>query len=126
VNNAYFYLGSHTFTHEDLNNCSYTDAYSELIYNRNFATAAGWSNLPTWSNFSMVSPGISGVFNGDALKAFVDAGYSSIVGDTSRPNIGNPINSRWPWITSISSSNYEGFSVIPRFPTAIYFNSSVR
>ncbi|KAJ3403947.1 hypothetical protein HDV05_007446, partial [Chytridiales sp. JEL 0842] len=83
VNASEFFMSSHTFTHEILNNCSYSDAYNELTTNRNFAQASGWTGKPFWSNFSMVTTGISGIWNGDAIRAMFDSGIFSIVGDTS-------------------------------------------
>jgi hypothetical protein len=119
-----FYLGSHTFTHENLNDCSYQDAMNELLYNLNFADAAGWTGQPYYSRTSIVTPAISGLWNGDALKALVDNGYTSLVGDSSRENTINPQDSYWPFVTTLESSNYDGFRIIPRSPTVIYFNSS--
>ncbi|KAJ3416331.1 hypothetical protein HDV05_002271 [Chytridiales sp. JEL 0842] len=121
---ANYFLSSHTFTHEDLNNCSYRDAFNEVNINRQFARGVGWESKPWFSSHSMVSPGISGVFNGDALRAFTAAGLTSVVGDITRPAINNNTNIRWPWISSIATSNFAGFHVIPRAATAIYYNCS--
>ena len=119
-----YFLGSHTFTHEDLNNCTLKDAQSELSYNLNFADAVGWTGQPFYSRTAMVTPHVSGVWNKDALTALVGHGYTSVVGDTSRVNTMNPQNPYWPFITTLASSNYAGFRLIPRSPTTIYFNSS--
>jgi hypothetical protein len=124
ANQAKYYLNSHTFTHEDLNNCSYRDAFNEIRVNQNFAKGVGFDTKSYWSKHAIVSPGISGVFNADALQAFVDAGITSVVGDITRNNINNDTNIHWPFITSLASSNYAGFTIIPRAATAIYYNCS--
>ncbi|KAJ3411846.1 hypothetical protein HDV05_001635 [Chytridiales sp. JEL 0842] len=123
-NASQFYMSSHTFTHEILNNCSYSDAYNELTTNQNFAKASLWMGKAYWSNRTMVTTGISGIWNGDAIRAMFDAGIVSIVGDTSRPNIGNDTSIHWPFITTQESSNYAGLTVVPRSPSTIYYNCS--
>jgi hypothetical protein len=123
-NAAKYFLNSHTFTHEDLNNCSYRDAFNEIRVNQNFAKAVGFDTQPFWSKHAIVSPGISGVFNADALQAFLDAGITSVVGDITRTNINNDTNVHWPFITSLQSSNFAGFTIIPRAATSIFFNCS--
>jgi uncharacterized protein involved in tellurium resistance len=123
-NQAKFFLNSHTFTHEDLNNCSYRDAFNEIRVNQNFAKGAGFDTKSYWSKHAIVSPGISGVYNADALQAFVDAGITSVVGDITRTNITNLENIHWPFITTKKSSNFDGFTIIPRAATAIYYNCS--
>ncbi|KAJ3315536.1 hypothetical protein HDU76_002165 [Blyttiomyces sp. JEL0837] len=134
-----FYLNHHTFSHEskilvplskfyanteNLNNCSYYDAYNELQSNIYIAQVAGWTGQPYWSGHSMVTPSISGLFNGDALKALYDLGIRSIQGDTTRLNTLNSTNYYWPMITSKASSNFDGMIVIPRSATRIYYNCS--
>ncbi|KAJ3403122.1 hypothetical protein HDV05_008046 [Chytridiales sp. JEL 0842] len=123
TNQEQYFLGSHTFTHEDLNNCTYRDAFNEITVNQNFARGVGFDTKPNWSKHSLVSPGISGIFNGDAIRAWRDAGLTSVVGDITRPNINNP-NPYWPFITTDASSNNPGFTVIPRASTNIFFNAS--
>ncbi|KAJ3406364.1 hypothetical protein HDV05_006059, partial [Chytridiales sp. JEL 0842] len=118
-NQDQYFLASHTFTHQDLNNCTYQDALNEITVNANFASGVGF----TFSQTSMITPSTSGILNGDALRAMTDAGVSSTVGDVYRPNINNP-NPHWPFTTSISSSNFAGFTVLPRVGTQIYADTS--
>ncbi|KAJ3396141.1 hypothetical protein HDV05_003218, partial [Chytridiales sp. JEL 0842] len=120
-NQDQYFLSSHTFTHEDLNNCTYRDAFNEITVNQNFARGVGFDTKPNWSKHSLVSPGISGIFNGDAIRAWRDAGLTSVVGDITRPSINNP-NPYLPYTTTTESSNNPGFTVIPRASTHIYFN----
>ncbi|KAJ3402795.1 hypothetical protein HDV05_008230 [Chytridiales sp. JEL 0842] len=124
TNQAQYFWNSHSFTHEDLNNCTYRDAFNEITVNQNFAKGIQLDSKSYFSKHSIVSPAISGVFNGDAIRAFKDAGITSVVGDITRPNINNNTNPHWPFITSMESSNNAGFTIIPRAATAIYFNCS--
>jgi hypothetical protein len=123
-NKNQFFLGSHTTTHENLDLCSYTDAYNELTVNKNFAAAAGWSKLKTYSETAIVTPGISGLFSADALKALKTAGYVSVVGDTSRPKTINLDNPYWALASTAEKNGLDGMLFIPRDPTNIYFNTS--
>ncbi|KAJ3403100.1 hypothetical protein HDV05_008050, partial [Chytridiales sp. JEL 0842] len=117
-----FFFGSHTFTHEDLNNCTYRDVYNEISINQNFARGAEMEGKSFWSSHAMVTPGISGVFSSDALQALRDRSITSVVGDTTRTNINNAENRHWPFFTTTASSGFSGYTIIPRFATAIYFN----
>ncbi|KAJ3402432.1 hypothetical protein HDV05_008523, partial [Chytridiales sp. JEL 0842] len=124
TNKSDFFLSSHTFTHEDLTLASYQDTYGEITVNQNFVRATQLDDKDVWSSRTIVSPAITGIFNGDALQALTDANITSMMGDTSRPNIVNSTNPRWPYITSLESSNFEGFTIIPRSATSIYYNCS--
>ncbi|KAJ3343841.1 hypothetical protein HDU83_005446 [Entophlyctis luteolus] len=116
---------SHTFTHEILNNNSYSDTLTEM--NMNFRMAS--SNFldlvgkQYWSNNTLVTPGISGLFNGDALRALYDFGVKGAVGDSSRPptlNSNRPLY--WPMTTTAAANGFDGFTVVPRQSLNIYFN----
>ncbi|KAJ3317489.1 hypothetical protein HDU76_001159 [Blyttiomyces sp. JEL0837] len=124
ANASYFYLNHHTFSHENLNNCSYSDAFHEIQSNYWMAVTAGWVGQPYWSNHSMVTPSISGLFNGDALKALWDFGIRSIQGDITRVNTLNDTNYYWPMVTSVATSNFGGMTVLPRSATRVYYNCS--
>ncbi|KAJ3098676.1 hypothetical protein HDU97_003793 [Phlyctochytrium planicorne] len=121
-----FYWCSHTFTHEILNNCTYSDAYKEIQFNQKLAKSLGLTlagNLASYSPGSMVTPGISGIFNGDALKALTDLGVKASVGDSSRPKVQNPANPFWwPMFTTVADNGFANFVVIPRQSLNIFFN----
>jgi hypothetical protein len=122
VNN--FYLGSHTWSHEIMNNISLNDARNENTATKQFAQVAGFANSSSWSSRGMVTPGISGVFNGDALLAISEAGWTSITGDNSRKNLLNTTNEFWPYVSTKAINNFDGMVVIPRYATRVYFNCS--
>ncbi|KAJ3126143.1 hypothetical protein HK098_007854 [Nowakowskiella sp. JEL0407] len=121
----YFWL-SHTFTHENLNEATSYDTTAELTTNAKIAGAGllGMINQPYFSKKSLVTPQISGVFNADALKSIAAFGITSIVGDTSRSNLLSPYGNWFPFKTTLNSSNYDGFTIITRSPTEIYYHCS--
>ncbi|KAJ3012907.1 UNVERIFIED_CONTAM: hypothetical protein HDU68_000966, partial [Siphonaria sp. JEL0065] len=126
VTNKFFWV-SHTFTHEIFNNNTYSDVTNEITFNFNLASKKYWGldGQPFWSNNSIVTPGISGIFNGDALKALSDFGIKGCVGDSSRNktvDANRPL--WWPLTTTVANNNFAGFTVIPRQSLAIYFNAT--
>ncbi|KAF3129413.1 hypothetical protein TWF703_008878 [Orbilia oligospora] len=117
-----FGLMSHTFTHLGENPITYDDAYREITFNQNFAKLATFTSAAKWSGKGLVPPAITGLHNGDALRAWSTAGLTSCVGDNTRPPLISPFNLYWPFITNMSSNGFDGLNVIPRFATRIYFN----
>ncbi|KAJ3350009.1 hypothetical protein HDU83_009950 [Entophlyctis luteolus] len=116
---------SHTFTHEILNNNSYSDTMNEVTFNFKLASSAymGLNGKSYWSNKTMVTPGISGLFNGDALRALSDFGIKAAVGDSSRMPTMNALRPMyWPLVTTMNANGFDGFVVIPRQALNIYFN----
>jgi hypothetical protein len=80
---------SHTFTHENLDNTTYSDVVYEISFNQQHAIEIGLVNAPRWSPYSIVPPQISGLHNGDALRAFKELGLLNAVGDSWRPLLVN-------------------------------------
>ncbi|OUM68760.1 Non-catalytic module family DOC2 [Piromyces sp. E2] len=121
-----FFWSSHTFTHENLDNASRTDVDNEIRLNIEFAELLGLTDKEWWSGSSMVTPQISGLHNKDAIDVFLQYGIKSATGDLSRKAITNAENPYLPFYTTKKSSNYEGFPIIPRTPTEIYYFCSTR
>ncbi|KAJ3196808.1 hypothetical protein HDU82_001653 [Entophlyctis luteolus] len=120
---------SHTFTHEILNNNTYNDTNNEVTFNYRLASSAFMKldGHAYWSNKSMVTPGISGLFNGDALRALSDFGIKAAVGDSSRNKTMNSMRPLyWPMVTTLANNGFDGFVVIPRQSLNIYFNATNR
>ncbi|KAJ3021468.1 UNVERIFIED_CONTAM: hypothetical protein HDU68_009612 [Siphonaria sp. JEL0065] len=118
---------SHTFTHELLNNNSYSDTINEVTFNFNLASSKYWGLVgqPFWSNRSIVTPSISGFLNGDALHALDDFGIKAGVGDSSRPNTMNPMHPLWwPLTTTVANNGFDGFTIIPRQVLNIFYEST--
>jgi len=75
---------SHTWSHLDLTlndqadeeyPTTYQEAYDEMVKNQAFALDFfGGPTSPVYSDKYMVTPGISGLFNPNAIKAILDAG----------------------------------------------------
>ncbi|EPS44709.1 hypothetical protein H072_1293 [Dactylellina haptotyla CBS 200.50] len=117
-----FGLMSHTFTHLGENPITYDDAFREITFNQNFAKLATFDKAAKWSGKGLIPPAITGLHNGDAIRAWSAAGLTSCVGDNTRAPLQSPFNAYWPFITNISSNGFDGFTVIPRFASRIYFN----
>ncbi|KAJ3126131.1 hypothetical protein HK098_007842 [Nowakowskiella sp. JEL0407] len=80
-------------------------------------------NESYFSPNSIVTPQISGLRNGDAIKAIVDNGINYAVGDDSRPELISDKGVLYPLITTNALSNYNGFMILPRSPCEVYFFS---
>ncbi len=115
---------SHTFTHEDLDNATYADATKEMKYNQQFADLMTISAARLWSPKGLVPPAISGMHNGDALRAMSEAGIVNVVGDNSRSVLRNQQNFHWPYTSNVASDGFAGIQLTPRWATNIYFDVS--
>lgn len=89
--NAFSHI-SHTFTHEDQNNATYADAYREMTWNQAWLTATGIVNAEKFSPKGLIPPAITGLHNGDALKAWSESGIINAVGDNTRPALLNRVS----------------------------------
>lgn len=77
--NAFAHV-SHTFTHEDQNNATYHDAAKEISWNRAWMNQVGIASALRYSDRGIIPPAITGLHNGDALKAWFDNGIVNVVG----------------------------------------------
>lgn len=112
---------SHTFTHEDQDNATYADVLKEIEFNQAWLAQSGIASANFTAN-GLIPPAITGLHNGDALRAWHDAGLVQCVGDNSRPVLRNQQNDMWPYITQEAADGYAGIQVNGRWPTRIYFN----
>ncbi|ESZ97904.1 hypothetical protein SBOR_1703 [Sclerotinia borealis F-4128] len=119
--NAFAHI-SHTFTHEDQNNATYSDVYKEMTWNQAWLAATGIANAAKFSPKGLIPPAITGLHNGDALKAWSDSGIIHAVGDNTRPALLNPNNEHWPLFTTIAANGFNGIQITPRYATNIYYN----
>jgi hypothetical protein len=83
---------SHTFTHESLDNASYFDVSKEITWNQAWLAQIGLSNAQRFSGIGLIPPAITGLHNGDALRAWWDAGIRNVVGDNTRPALLNTVS----------------------------------
>ncbi|KAF7558001.1 hypothetical protein G7Z17_g337 [Cylindrodendrum hubeiense] len=113
---------SHTFSHLSLNNATTHDATREIKFNQAWLTQVGIDQATKWSPHGIIPPAITGLHNGDAIKAWMDNGIIYVVGDNTRPVLRNTDNPYWPLISTVAANGYAGLTIVPRFSTAIYFN----
>ncbi|KAK0386716.1 hypothetical protein NLU13_6551 [Sarocladium strictum] len=113
---------SHTFTHQELNNATYNDASREIHFNQAWMKQMGIDKAKRFSPKGLIPPAITGLHNGDAIKAWMDNGLAYVVGDNTRPVLRNQDNKYWPLITTVANNGYAGLVVVPRFATMIYYN----
>ncbi|KAK2629472.1 hypothetical protein QTJ16_000292 [Diplocarpon rosae] len=113
---------SHTFSHLSLNNATYEDVYKEVTFNQAWLKQTGLTEAKRFSSKGLIPPAITGMHNGDALRAFSDAGLSNTIGDNTRPVLMNPDHVHWPLITTVEGNGFAGFQITPRWGTTIYYN----
>jgi len=120
-----FYWLTHTFSHHNLNYASFHDADMEMALNVKMADDPylGMYKRDCYSPHSIVCPEISGLHNGHTLQAFEKNDVHFAVGDTSRPDLasGNPYI---PVLTNDTFAHHDGFIIIPRQPTGIFWDCS--
>ncbi|KAM7185194.1 non-anchored cell wall protein-1 [Rhypophila sp. PSN 637] len=113
---------SHTFTHEVLNNATYHDASREIYFNIAWLQQIGLTSSPRFSPRGLIPPGITGVRNGDVIRAWLDNRIEYVVGDNTRPTLRNQVNSFWPLISTTEMNGYAGLTIVPRWATTMYYN----
>nr|OQO32165.1 hypothetical protein B0A51_00534 [Rachicladosporium sp. CCFEE 5018] len=112
---------SHTFTHLNLDNATFNDATREIYYNQAWLAQVGIS-AGKFSPHGLIPPAITGLHNGDVIRAWFTNGITNVVGDNSRDVLLNPTNVHWPLISNVSENGYAGLNIIPRWPTSIFFD----
>ena len=88
--NAFAHI-SHTFTHEDQDNATYFDVYNEITWNQAWLAQVGIAGATKFSPKGLVPPAITGLHNGDAIRAWLTAGIVNVVGDNTRPVLMNTV-----------------------------------
>jgi len=122
-----FFLSHHTYTHQNLDNATTFDARVQIELNVKLAELLNMTTRSTFSSQCMVTPQISGLLNGDALAALKTyGGISCATGDNTWPQLFiNPSTPYHSLRTSVATNGYDGFVIVPRFATEIYYNCSV-
>ncbi|KAI9008053.1 hypothetical protein BC832DRAFT_591301 [Gaertneriomyces semiglobifer] len=126
ANRDEFFWCSHTYTHMGLDLATRKDVDNELSFNIYFADVSGLSKSKMYTKKAMVTPMITGLHNGDALASMVANGITTAVSDATRVDVSNTTYPYLPWISSTQTANYNGFNVIPRQATVIYFNCTTQ
>jgi hypothetical protein len=124
---AYFHV-SHTFTHEDETNATYADVVKEITWNQEWFKRVGFTDAtssPYFSPNGLIPPGITGLHNGDAIRAWLENGIKHAVGDNSRPVLMTRADRKsdfHPIITTVAENGFAGAYIIGRFGSTIYYN----
>ncbi|KAB8077566.1 hypothetical protein BDV29DRAFT_168092 [Aspergillus leporis] len=113
---------SHTFTHEEQNNATYSDVKKEISYNQAWLKQSGFYEAKHFTSNGIIPPAITGLHNGDALRAWYENGITNCVGDNTRSPLLNQQNGMWPYFTNYASDGFDGMQVNPRWATRIYYN----
>ncbi|KAG0154299.1 hypothetical protein PDIDSM_1679 [Penicillium digitatum] len=113
---------SHTFTHEEQDNATYSDVYKEISFNQAWLAAVGIDKATKFTSNGIIPPAITGLHNGDALRAWWENGITNCVGDNTRPALLNKENSMWPLFTTVAAHGFDGMQVNPRWASRIYYN----
>lgn len=119
--NAYAHV-SHTFSHMELNNATFHDATRDIYFNQAWLKTMGIDKANRFSPKGLIPPAITGMHNGDAIRAWLTNGITAVVGDNTRPVLRNQDSIFWPLTSTVESNGYAGMTIIPRFSTAIYYN----
>ncbi|KAF4629487.1 hypothetical protein G7Y89_g8665 [Cudoniella acicularis] len=122
--NAYFHI-SHTFTHEEETNATYSDVFKEISWNQAWLKQQGIDAGTNFSPNGIIPPSISGLHNGDALRAWVENGIRNVVGDNSRPVLmerPGRANDFWPLASNVQDNGYAGVTIMGRYSSSIYYN----
>ena len=107
---------SHTYTHENLDAISYANAMTELTKNQETRNNLG---LSKYSIANLITPDVSGLVNGEFLRAAWDFGIRYVVSDTSRTGYNNPSPN-----AGIYNQLQPGILMVPRRPTNLFYNVS--
>jgi hypothetical protein len=125
--NAYFHV-SHTFTHLDETNATYSDVVKEIQWNQEWFKRVGFTDTTSSPHFSpngLIPPGITGLHNGDALRAWLENDIKYAVGDNARPVLMNRVDRKsdfHPILSNVVENGYDGVWIIGRWGTTIYYN----
>ncbi|KAL4782045.1 hypothetical protein BJX76DRAFT_369411 [Aspergillus varians] len=119
--NDYAYI-SHTFTHLEQNNATFSDINKEISFNQAWLEQTGFSAANRFTSNGIIPPAITGLHNGDALRAWSENGITNCVGDNTRPALLNTQNPMWPLFTTVATNGFDGVQINPRFATRIYYN----
>eukprot|EP00127_Corallochytrium_limacisporum_P001881 Clim_evm36s88 gene=Clim_evmTU36s88 len=120
---SWFYWVTHTFSHLELDNVTAFDADAELRLSNRIDWAVGLYDHPYHSSNGLVTPRISGLFNGYALKSMYDNGIRVLVDDKST----GITNDNYPWhgwVTSYERNGFDGMYIMKRDPSEVFFTST--
>eukprot|EP00127_Corallochytrium_limacisporum_P006684 Clim_evm63s232 gene=Clim_evmTU63s232 len=118
----YFHWITHTFSHLEMDNITEHDASQEIDISMRVQRTVGLDDHPYHSSEHVITPRISGLFNGYALRAMDKLGIISIVDDKST----GVTNFNYPWHgwrTTYERNGHDGMYVNKRDPAEVYFQA---
>ncbi|KIZ05898.1 hypothetical protein MNEG_2062 [Monoraphidium neglectum] len=119
-----FFYDHHTFSHENLDNATSFDTDIQIELNMQMASYLSLASRKSYSSKCMVTPQISGLRNGDALASLARHGVVCGTGDNTWPFLMNTNNPHHMLLTNKATNGFDGFEILPRFATEIYYNCS--
>ncbi|KAI8471158.1 MAG: hypothetical protein J3K34DRAFT_520782 [Monoraphidium minutum] len=127
-----FFWSSHTFSHQMLDNTTFEATKLELDLNTKMAGPEylDISGRATFSPAGLVTPAISGLFNGDALAAMAAAGVTFVTGDNTWRVFENPWSRRRVTWTNEAANGFPyqsgqyAIAILPRWATAVAYSAS--
>eukprot|EP00026_Physarum_polycephalum_P002586 Phypoly_transcript_02593.p1 GENE.Phypoly_transcript_02593~~Phypoly_transcript_02593.p1 ORF type:complete len:829 (+),score=203.62 Phypoly_transcript_02593:53-2539(+) len=123
----HFYFVSHTWDHPcDFDTATYAEVNTELKNNIDFTPSflTNGLNSSRFTDDALVNPCITGLFNGNCLRAMSDNGIRYCVGDNSVKKL-VPANKYHPITTTVATNGYAGILIIPREAYDIDYDNSV-
>ncbi|CAM9848210.1 unnamed protein product, partial [Ectocarpus fasciculatus] len=124
-----FYHGHHTLIHLSRDQLRETDCVAEDTGNVQIALITGMWDSDNYNWRSMVSPGITGLFNENCLDSAAQnlmvcyPGDNTFDGTVSGATIlVNEDNQFHSIYSTVDNNGYDGIQIVPRFATYVYFN----
>ncbi|CAM9520719.1 unnamed protein product, partial [Ectocarpus fasciculatus] len=124
-----FYHGHHTLIHLSRDQLRESDCVTEDTGNVQIALMTGMWDSDNYNWRSMVSPGITGLFNENCLDSAAQnlmvcyPGDNTFDGTVSGATIlVNEDNQFHSIYSTVDTNGYDGAQIVPRFATYIYFN----
>ncbi|CBJ25807.1 conserved unknown protein [Ectocarpus siliculosus] len=124
-----FYHGHHTLIHLSRDQLRETDCVTEDSGNVQIALMTGMWDSDNYNWRSMVSPGITGLFNENCLDSAAQnlmvcyPGDNTFDGTVSGATIlVNEDNQFHSIYSTVADNGYDGIQIVPRFATYVYFN----
>ncbi|CAN0214942.1 unnamed protein product, partial [Scytosiphon promiscuus] len=124
-----FYHGHHTLIHLSRDQLRESDCVTEDTGNVQIALMTGMWDSDNYNWRSMVSPGITGLFNENCLESAAANLMTCYPGDNTFDGtvdntaiLINEDNQFHSIYTTVANNGYDGAQIVPRFATFVYFN----
>ncbi|CAM9095540.1 unnamed protein product [Ectocarpus sp. 6 AP-2014] len=124
-----FYHGHHTLIHLSRDQLRESDCVTEDTGNVQIALMTGMWDSDNYNWRSMVSPGITGLFNENCLDSAAQNLMVCYPGDNTFDGtvpgaaiLVNEDNQFHSIYSTVANNGYDGIQIVPRFATYVYFN----